>query len=109
MVLATQNPIEYEGTYTLPESQLDRFMLRLEIGYPPPEDEIHIMRRRDPIQALERLQPALTAAEVIELQDAVGQVMVDDSVARTCFDHPWDPAERAHSTGREPARVAGAV
>jgi MoxR-like ATPase len=82
VVLATQNPIEYEGTYTLPESQLDRFMLRLEIGYPPPADEIRIMRRRDPIQALEKLQPALTAAEVIELQGAVGQVMVDDSVAR---------------------------
>ncbi len=81
VVLATQNPIEYEGTYTLPESQLDRFMLRLEIGYPPSADEIRIMRRRDPIQALERLQPALTAAEVIELQGAVGQVMVDDSVA----------------------------
>ena len=82
VVLATQNPIEYEGTYTLPESQLDRFMLRLEIGYPPTADEIRIMRRRDPIQALEKLQPALTAAEVIELQGAVGQVMVDDSVAR---------------------------
>jgi len=82
MVLATQNPIEYEGTYTLPESQLDRFMLRLEIGYPPANDELHIMRRRDPIQALERLNPALTAAEVIELQNDAGQVMVDDSVAR---------------------------
>ena len=82
MVLATQNPIEYEGTYTLPESQLDRFMLRLEIGYPPANDELHIMRRRDPIQALERLNPALTAAEDIELQNDAGQVMVDDSVAR---------------------------
>jgi MoxR-like ATPase len=82
MVLATQNPIEYEGTYTLPESQLDRFMLRLEIGYPPANDELRIMRRRDAIQALERLNPALTAAEVIELQNDVGQVMVDDSVAR---------------------------
>jgi len=82
MVLATQNPIEYEGTYTLPESQLDRFMLRLEVGYPPAEDELHIMRRRDPILALERLEPALTAAEVVELQEAVKDVMVDESVAR---------------------------
>jgi MoxR-like ATPase len=82
MVLATQNPIEYEGTYTLPESQLDRFMLRVEIGYPPAEDEIHIMRRRDPIQALEQLKPVLAAAEVIELQEQVGRGMVEDSVAR---------------------------
>ena len=81
IVLATQNPIEYEGTYTLPESQLDRFMLRVEIGYPPAEDEMRIMRRRDSNLALEQLQPALTAEEVIELQDAVGRVQVDDSVA----------------------------
>ncbi len=82
MVLATQNPIEYEGTYTLPESQLDRFMLRLEVGYPPAEDELHIMRRRDPVQALEQLQPALSAQEVIELQSLTGTVRVDDSVAQ---------------------------
>lgn len=82
IVLATQNPIEYEGTYTLPESQLDRFMLRVEVGYPPAEDELHIMRRRDPVQALERLQPVLTAEEVIELQGKVGDVLVEDSVAR---------------------------
>ena len=86
IVLATQNPIEYEGTYTLPESQLDRFMLRVEIGYPPAEDEMRIMRRRDSNLALDQLQPALTAGEVIELQDAVGRVQVDDSVARYMLD-----------------------
>jgi MoxR-like ATPase len=82
MVLATQNPVEYEGTYTLPESQLDRFMLRLEIGYPPAEDELHIMRRRDSVQALEDLEPVLTGAEIVELQNEVSKVMVEDSVAR---------------------------
>jgi len=82
MVLATQNPIEYEGTYTLPESQLDRFMLRVEIGYPGGEDELHIMRRRDPRAALKHLQPALAAQEVLELQDLVGSIRVEDSVAR---------------------------
>lgn len=82
LVLATQNPIEYEGTYMLPESQLDRFMLRVEMGYPPKEDELHIMRRRDPHRALEILKPVLAAAEVRELQDCVGQVKVDESVAR---------------------------
>ncbi|MBI5094271.1 MAG: MoxR family ATPase [Candidatus Hydrogenedentes bacterium] len=86
MVLATQNPIEYEGTYTLPESQLDRFMLRIEIGYPPELDELHIMRRRDPVAALEQLKPALSAQEVIELQNEAGQVRVEDSVARYMLD-----------------------
>jgi MoxR-like ATPase len=81
IVIATQNPIEYEGTYTLPESQLDRFTLRLEMGYPGTEDEIHIMRRRDPRLALESLGPVLTADDVLQLQDRVGQVIVDDSVA----------------------------
>jgi len=82
LVLATQNPIEYEGTYTLPESQLDRFMLRVEMGYPPAEDELHIMRRRDPHEALANLKPVLTAPEVRELQNCVGEVKVDESVAR---------------------------
>ena len=80
MVLATQNPIEYDGTYPLPESQLDRFMLRVEMGYPPNEDELRIMRRRDPRRALEELQPVLTTAEVVGLQEQVGRVMVDESV-----------------------------
>lgn len=82
IVLATQNPIEYEGTYTLPESQLDRFMLRVTIGYPPPEDELRIIRRRDPLEALSSLKPVLTATEVVELQQYVKDVKVDDSVAR---------------------------
>lgn len=82
MVLATQNPIEYEGTYILPESQLDRFMLRIEIGYPGGDHEIRIMRRRNPRKALASLQPVLTAGEVVELQDRVGYVTVDESVAQ---------------------------
>ncbi|MBI4559207.1 MAG: MoxR family ATPase [Candidatus Hydrogenedentes bacterium] len=82
MVLATQNPIEYEGTYTLPESQLDRFMLRIEVGYPGPDDELLIMRRRDPKVALDRLRPVLSAPEVLELQERVGQVYVEESVAQ---------------------------
>ena len=82
IVLATQNPIEYEGTYTLPESQLDRFMLRIEMGYPGDEDELHIMRRRDPRTALDQLQPVVTADEVVELQQLTGTVAVEESVAR---------------------------
>jgi MoxR-like ATPase len=86
MVLATQNPIEYAGTYTLPESQLDRFMLRVEMGYPPDEDELRIMRRRDPQGVFDRLEPALTAQDVIVLQETVSEVRVEDSVAHYMLD-----------------------
>ncbi len=82
MVLATQNPIEYEGTYVLPESQLDRFSLRVEMGYPPPADEIRIMRRRNPQKAIHDLDPVLSVAEILELQERVGEIIVDDSVAK---------------------------
>lgn len=82
MVIATQNPIEYEGTYTLPESQLDRFMIRVEIGYPGDGDEMQIMRRRDPHDALDHVKPVLTAGEVVKLQQLVPQVHVDESVAQ---------------------------
>ena len=96
MVLATQNPIEYDGTYPLPESQLDRFMLRVEMGYPPSADELRIMRRRDPRLALEQLSPVLTAAEVIGLQEQVGRVMVDDSVAQYILDIIQGTRENEH-------------
>lgn len=82
MVMATQNPIEYEGTYVLPESQLDRFSLRVEMGYPPAADEIRIMRRRNPQKAIHDLAPVLGVEDVLELQDKVGEVIVDDSVAK---------------------------
>ncbi len=81
IVLATQNPIEYEGTYNLPESQLDRFMLRAQMGYPGADHEMHIMRRRDPHMHLDRLEPVLTAEQVVALQDLTGTINVDDSVA----------------------------
>lgn len=82
MVLATQNPVEYEGTYILPESQLDRFSLRVEMGYPPAADEIRIMRRRNPQKAIHELDAVLTVEEILELQDRVGEIIVDDSVAQ---------------------------
>lgn len=80
IVLATQNPIEHEGTYVLPESQLDRFMLRVEVGYPPEADELRIMRRHDPMDALKTLKPALDAAELVALQQKVSAVRVDPAV-----------------------------
>ena len=78
IVLATQNPIEHHGTYPLPESQLDRFMLRLRIGYPAPADEQRILRDREYADPLDALGPVMSAPEVVELQQAVSTVSVDD-------------------------------
>ena len=107
MVLATQNPVEYEGTYILPESQLDRFMLRVEIGYPPPEDELRILRRREPERVLATLQPVLSIQELLQLQDEVSRVIVDDSVARYMLNIV--SATRAHEQVRLGASPRGTL
>ena len=80
IVLATQNPIEHHGTYPLPESQLDRFMLRLRIGYPGAGDERQILRDREHAEPLDEMQPVMSATDVLELQEAVTEVSVDDAI-----------------------------
>ena len=80
MVLATQNPSEHHGTYPLPESQLDRFMLRLRIGYPGVADEKLILRDREHAEPLDDMQPVMSAQDILELQDAVSEVSVDDAI-----------------------------
>ncbi len=80
IVLATQNPIEHHGTYPLPESQLDRFMLRLRIGYPAAAAEELILREREYADPLDELLPVMTAHEVNELHRIVTTVSVDDSL-----------------------------
>ncbi len=86
-VLATSNPVEYEGTYPLPEAQLDRFLLRLDIGYPPPEEEAEVLRRRIARQREETvLAPVIDAARLADLQAALERVDVDDDVLRYCVD-----------------------
>lgn len=81
MVVATQNPSEHHGTYPLPESQLDRFMLRLQMGYPSLEDERQILRDRAASNPIEAVRPVLTEGDVLELQTRVTQVRVDDVLA----------------------------
>lgn len=78
MVIATQNPTEHHGTYPLPESQLDRFTLRLHIGYPSPIDEMAILRDRENLDPLDLVEPVLSQAELISLQENVSNVRVDD-------------------------------
>jgi MoxR-like ATPase len=82
MVIATQNPIEYEGTYPLPEAQLDRFTLRLEIGYPPLPDEARMLTEQTSDPPLDSLRPVATAADVRSLAAAAGEVFVEESVNR---------------------------
>ncbi len=80
MVIATQNPVEHHGTYPLPESQLDRFLMRLRIGYPDPASEREILRQTEGYAAAS-VQSVLTADEIIALQDRVQEVRVDDALS----------------------------
>jgi MoxR-like ATPase len=82
MVIATQNPIEYEGTYPLPEAQLDRFTLRIEIGYPPLPEEARMLTEQTSDPPLESLRPVATAADVRALSAAATAVFVEESVNR---------------------------
>jgi MoxR-like ATPase len=80
IVMATQNPIEHHGTYPLPESQLDRFMLRLRIGYPGAADEKQMLRDREHAEPLDDMQTVMSGEEILELQRAVVEVSVDDAI-----------------------------
>ncbi len=80
MVIATENPLEFTGTYPLPESQLDRFLIILRIGYPSLEEERRIVASRQNTDPVECLRPALSAADVNRLCDKVHEVRMDDSI-----------------------------
>ncbi len=82
MVVATQNPVEYEGTYPLPEAQLDRFTMRLAIGYPPLAQEARMLTEQTVDPPLESLEPVATADEVVALVDAARDVFVEESINR---------------------------
>ena len=79
-VIATENPIEYEGTYTLPEAQLDRFMSRVSLGYPTHKDEVDVLTRQMIVHPIEGVEPVVDADEVLGLQQAVREIHVEDSL-----------------------------
>jgi MoxR-like ATPase len=79
-VVATQNPVESTGTYPLPESQLDRFLIRLSMGYPGREEELDLLRTGGTEPELERLEPVLDGREVMEMQDLVKEVHISDAL-----------------------------
>ena len=80
LVLATQNPIEYEGTFPLPEAQLDRFMMRISLGYPDPEDEITMMDSQQYVHPIKGIGQVIDVEELLEAQEAVKSIYIDDSI-----------------------------
>jgi len=82
LVIATQNPVEHHGTYPLPESQLDRFLMRVHMGYPDAAAETQILRAEAGAAQLDTVEPVLTGADILEMQQVVTQVEVDDSLVR---------------------------
>ena len=79
MVMATQNPVEHHGTYPLPESQLDRFLMRIRIGYPDREAEREILRNADNVQT-EHARAVLSGDDLLDLQQRAGKIGVDETV-----------------------------
>src|SRR5699024_4512324 len=81
-VMATQNPIEYEGTYSLPEAQLDRFLLKLRMGYPTPDEEVAMLDRTMVSHPVDQINPVMTKEQLIEAQEEADSVYVDESIQR---------------------------
>jgi MoxR-like ATPase len=86
MVIATENPMEFEGTYPLPESQLDRFLLRISVGYPDRENELHVLKTHQTSRPIDSLQPVLSSEQIVEIQQAVSAVRVDEAINRYILD-----------------------
>ncbi|WP_335872524.1 AAA family ATPase [Bacillus sp. 2205SS5-2] len=81
-VMATQNPIEYEGTYPLPEAQLDRFLLKMKMGYPSIQEEMDVLDRAQRSQPIDHLTPVMTLEELMDLQEQVKEIHVDTTIKK---------------------------
>jgi MoxR-like ATPase len=86
LVLATQNPVEQEGTYPLPEAQVDRFMMKIKIGYPSEDEELEIMRRMAQTGKKGELKPVITTEKVLEARDVINQIYIDEKVEQYIID-----------------------
>ncbi|MGL4594264.1 MAG: AAA family ATPase [Thermoguttaceae bacterium] len=86
MVIATENPMEFVGTYPIPESQMDRFLMRISVGYPAREDEEAVLRSHQVSRPMDKLQPVLTCEQIIEIQRSVSFIRVDESINRYVLD-----------------------
>src|ERR1700733_12042931 len=94
LVVATQKPIEHHGTYPLPESQLDRFLMRIRMGYPSRESEKEIIRNNAGHAPVEKITPVMDASDVVTMQESVAQVKVDESL----LDYALEIVERTRQT-----------
>lgn len=79
-VMATQNPIEYEGTYPLPEAQLDRFLLKIKMGYPTMEEEIEVLRRAEKSEPIQTIESVMSTEQLLSLQQQVKETFVEDNI-----------------------------
>ncbi|MDR0869352.1 MAG: MoxR family ATPase [Planctomycetaceae bacterium] len=86
MVIATENPMEFEGTYPLPESQLDRFLMRLSVGYPNRENELNVLKTHQTAKPIQSITPVLSCEQILEIRQGVSQVRVDESINRYILD-----------------------
>ncbi len=100
IVLATQNPVEFHGTYPLPEAQLDRFAIRLQLGYPDPDDELEVLEGQRVRHPLDGLEPVATLEEVVQAQEEVRQIRLERPVSRYIL-------ELVHATRSEPRLKLG--
>ena len=82
LVLATQNPVDQEGTYQLPEAQMDRFMLKVTVEYPSKEEELEVMRRMSNMRFSDEVEPVLTKKDIFAIRDEVNQVQISESLER---------------------------
>ena len=109
MVIATQNPIEYHGTFPLPEAQMDRFLMRIEMGYPDADSERDILRLNGRRPTVEGLQPTLHGDDIVALQGLAGKVRVDDAVVDYIMSIVRATREHGGLARRQPARLDRAV
>ncbi len=86
MVLATQNPIEYEGTFPLPEAQLDRFMFKVTIGYPGPKEEVSVIENQRTVHPIDSVEAVTNAEEILEVQERIKDVFIADAVKKYIVD-----------------------
>ncbi len=101
MIIATQNPIEYDGTFPLPEAQLDRFFMRCSIGYPDFESEGKMLLNQNAFEAVEQLQPVSSLAELVSIRNMIKEVHVDDSLRDYVL-------SIVQATRRDPSLILGA-
>src|SRR4051812_1869384 len=108
LVVATQNPVDHEGTFPLPEAQLDRFLIRLSLGYPSIEEEGRMLQRLQHGHPIDDLNPVATAAEILACQEAVRAVHVDDKVRQYVLEivHGTRTNDEVHLGGSPRASIA---